>query len=157
MRHTRRGFTVIELVIVCVLVGGLTLMTMPRIGTMRDTYGVQAAKQQLAAALATARTAAVQKGRLARFRANGNVFSAVVDTSSSDSIYVIRPKNLGTEFGVTLELRVPGDSVLRFDSRGFRTTPRTAATQVYVLRRGASRDSVCLGMRGQLLTRGCTL
>ena len=58
---------------------------------------------------------------------------------------------------MTLTLRAEADSVLFFDSRGFRTTPRSEPTQKFILSRGQSRDSVCLGMRGQLLTRQCNL
>lgn len=157
MRHTRRGFTMIELLAVCAIIGVLTMMSVPGIRSMRDTYEVQGAKQQLAAAIATARASAVQKSRRARFRAGGTSISAVVETSATDSAYVVPPRDLGLEFGVVLIVREPADSVVTFGSRGFRTPPRAVATQRYVLQRGAARDSVCVGVLGQLLTRGCAL
>jgi prepilin-type N-terminal cleavage/methylation domain-containing protein len=156
MRHTRRGFTLIEMVIVCVLVGGLMLISIPRIQSMRDSYSVQAAKQQLVAAVATARAGAIQKGRTSRLRVGGNAMSAVVPITASESVFVVRRADFGTQFGVTLELGTPRDSVLTFEARGF-AAPRLAATQVYRLRRGAAADSVCVGALGQLMTRGCTL
>ncbi|HEU4631931.1 MAG TPA: type II secretion system protein [Gemmatimonadaceae bacterium] len=157
MRHPRKGFSLIELIAVCTIVGILMLMAVPRFRVMRESYSVQAARHQLAAAVAATRSAAVQKGRRARFRTDGNVFSAVVDTSATDSIFVIPPTDVGEQFGVTLEVRAGDDSVLTFDPRGFRTTPRSAAMQRYVVRRGASIDSLCVGMLGQLLPPGCRL
>ena len=155
MLQARRGFTMIELLIVCVIVGVLAAMATPAMGGLKDRYAVQSAKQQLAASLATARAAAVQKSRIARFRANGGRIGAVVLTTSADSQYVVPERDLATEFGVALALRTPADSVVTFGSRGLRTEPRVAGTQTYVVSRGASSDSVCVGMLGQLLLRGC--
>lgn len=156
-RHARRGFTMFELLAVCAIVGVLAALSMPGIKRLQDSYAVQAAKQQMGASLATARAAAVQKGRVARFRANGTRISAVVATGATDSLFVVGSRDLATEFGVTLVLREAGDSVVTFGTRGFRTTPRAAPTQRYVLRRGGSTDSLCIGMLGQLLPRGCAL
>ena len=139
MRHTRKGFSLIELMLVCTIVGILTLMSMPRVHAMREAYGVRSARTELASAVATARSAAVQKGRVARLRVGDNTFSAVVRTSAAESLFVSEP----------------GDSVLTFGPRGFRTTPRVARTQRFMLRRGASVDSLCVGMLGQILPRGC--
>lgn len=155
MANARRGFTIIELLAVCAIVGVLAALAMPAFGGMQDRYAVQSAKQQLAASIATARAAAVQKSRVARFRANGSRIGAVVMTTATDSQYVVPMRDLGREFGVTLTLRVPRDSIVTFGTRGLRTTPRADGTQAYVLQRGAASDSLCVGMLGQLLPREC--
>jgi prepilin-type N-terminal cleavage/methylation domain-containing protein len=158
MRQTRRGFSLIELVIVCVLVGGLTMISIPRVNAMREGSNIRAAKQQIAAAIATTRAAAVQKGRPARFRVSGNVISVLVDTSATDSIFVVRKTDLGRQFSVTVELGTPAqDSLVRFEARGFAV--RTGRTDVgrYVIRGPTRADTVCIGIIGQLMTRGCAL
>jgi prepilin-type N-terminal cleavage/methylation domain-containing protein len=158
MRHTRRGFTLIELIIVCVIVGGLTLMSIPRVNAMREGNNIRAAKQQLAAAIATARAAAVQKGRPARFRVAGNVISALVDTSATDSLYVVRPTDLGRQFSVTIELGTPAqDSLVRFEARGFASPRLSTSGGRYVIRGPTKADTICIGVLGQLMTRGCAL
>ena len=81
--------------------------------------------------------------------------AVVMAATGTDSQFVVSPRDLGREFGVALVLRAPADSVVTFGSRGLRTTPRAAGTQTYVLRRGESADSICVGMLGQLLLRGC--
>lgn len=155
MRHRRKGFSLLELLIVFVLVGVLSMIAWPRMGQMRETYRIQSAKQQVMAAITTARAAAVQKGRTARFRVNGNVISAVVSTGAVDSSYVVRPKNLQQEFAVTIVPETPGDTLVTWEARGF---GRIANAPLIILIRGATKtDSVCVGALGQLMPRGCAL
>ena len=59
------------------------------------------------ASIATARAAAVQKSRVARFRANGSRIGAVVMTTATDSQYVVPMRDLGREFGVMVQGEVP--------------------------------------------------
>lgn len=155
MRHRRKGFSLLELLIVFVLVGVLSMIAWPRMGQMRETYRVQSAKQQVMAAITTARAAAVQKGRTARFRISGNVMSAVVSTGAADSAYVVQPKNLQQEFAVTIEPQTPGDTVVIWEARGFGRI--TDAPLVIRIRTATKTDSVCVGAIGQLMPRGCSL
>jgi len=155
MRHRRKGFSLLELLIVFVLVGVMSTIAWPRMGRMRESYRVQSAKQQVMAAITTARAAAVQKGRTARFRVSGNVISAVVRTGASESTYVVRAKDLQREFSVTLEPQAPGDTVVTWEARGFGRI--TDAPLVIRIRSATKTDSVCVGAIGQLMPRGCNL
>ena len=155
MRHRRRGFSLLELLIVFVLVGILSMIAWPRMGQMRETYRIQSAKQQVMAAITTARAAAVQKGRTARFRVGGNVMSAVVRTSASDSAFVVRPRNMLQEFAVTIVPGNPADTLVTWEARGF---GRVSPAPLRLIIQGATKaDTVCVGAIGQLMPRGCSL
>ena len=155
MRHRRKGFSLLEMLIVFVLVGVLSMIAWPRMGQMRETYRIQSAKQQVMAAITTARAAAVQKGRTARFRVSGNVISAVVSTGAVDSSFVVQPKNLLQEFAVSLVPGNPGDTLVTWEARGF---GRVSPAPLRLIIQGATKaDTVCVGALGQLMPRGCAL
>ena len=67
----------LELMIVLLLLAGITAISAPRIASLRDSSNMASARAQLTATLATARAAALQKGRTALFIRNGNEIRAV--------------------------------------------------------------------------------
>lgn len=155
MRRARNGFTLIELMVVLVLVGGLTALALPKAATMREQSNIKAAKQQLAATIASARAAAVQKGTPARFRVSTNSVTALVPNAPGDTTFVIPARDLNKLFGVTVSMRTPSvDSVLVFEPRGF-VTPRLNQAAMYIVTSGTRADTICVGIIGQIMTRSC--
>ncbi|HEX7122453.1 MAG TPA: prepilin-type N-terminal cleavage/methylation domain-containing protein, partial [Gemmatimonadaceae bacterium] len=61
MRLSRLGFTLMELMIVVAMMGLLMLFSLPRFGGLHEASRVRSAIQEVEAAIATARAAAIQK------------------------------------------------------------------------------------------------
>lgn len=152
MRH-RPGFTLIELIIVVALVAIVTAMAAPTVNRAREQASMTSARQQLTATLVAARASAIQKGRPARMRVDGNVVTVWVETMA-DSVQVVARTDFAEEYGVDL-VAATADTLLSFDPRGF-LSPRLAAAARYRIERGADTDSVCVTTLGQLLPRECT-
>lgn len=156
MRGLRDGFSLMEVMIVVVMLAGLTALSAPRISAIRDSSNMASARQQLTAAIASARAAAVQKGRPALFIRDGNAFRAVVPMGADPEVIVVPRTDLEAEFKVRLTTGGAATDTVRFDSRGL-ASPRLTDTGIYHLVSSARRDSVCVGIVGQIFPRGCKL
>jgi len=147
-----RGFTVIEMLIVVVLLGLLTAMAYPRMSGVRNSAGLRAARVQFAASLATARAAAVRWGPPAQLKRIGNSIQVRADTGGTGSFVSLGlPVPLDSQFSVTLSATV--DSVV-FGPRGLATNLSSSGAQ-FALVRGSLQDSVCLTRLGEVAPVGC--
>ena len=71
----RRGFTLIEMLIVITVVGVLLAVLVPRYGTIAAAMNVHSAKQEISSMLSQARATAVQRERTVRVIRTSNVIS----------------------------------------------------------------------------------
>ena len=69
MTTKRSGFTLTEIMVVIAIIGVIMAVSAPRIASVRDRTNLRAARDEIASALATARSAAVQKGVTSNFYA----------------------------------------------------------------------------------------
>jgi prepilin-type N-terminal cleavage/methylation domain-containing protein len=147
----RKGFTLIELMIVVVLVGILTMVTAPTGRRIMVTNAMRSAKQEVAATLAVARASAIHNGRSTRFVRSGNVVHVRLEVGSQyDTVGV--PLDM-YEHRVTL---VMSPDTIRFDPRGF-APGMSGAYQTVKLSRGTRSDSVCVTRFGRIITEGSCL
>ena len=154
MGRSHQGYTLTELLIVVVMVGALTLFALPKFSGLVERNKLEAAREELTAAIATARAAAVQKGRTATFMLSGNqMWVTVVNTHGVGTMTVVPAKSLMTLYSVSVAAQ---DTTVTFDMRGF-ANPRLAGTSIFRLTKGARRDSVCITSAGQIMPRGCSL
>lgn len=128
-----------------VVMGILLGMLGPRLGSIRDRGAVRSGKQQVSAYLATARAAAIRRGRPATFHAASNSIWVTVGADTVGSRIA-----LGDEYSITLSSASAIDSV-RFDARGFATN--LPGTQIFRVTRGVYRDSVCVSRAGMIARR----
>jgi len=147
-----RGFTLLELLIVIVLMGLVSAMAYPRMSGVRASAGLRAARVQFIGSLATARAAAVRFGRPAQLKRIGNTIQVRADTGGTGAFVSLSlPLPLDSQFSVTLSATV--DSVV-FGPRGLATNLSSSGAR-FALVRGTVRDSVCLTRLGEVAPRGC--
>jgi prepilin-type N-terminal cleavage/methylation domain-containing protein len=149
-----RGYTLTELLIVVVIVGALTLFTVPKFSGLVERNNLNSAREEIAAAIATARASAVQKGRTATLRISNNTLWVTAVTNGAGGTTTVVPlKSLATLYNVSLAAT---DTTITYDMRGF-ASPRLASTGIFRITKGARRDSVCITTTGQIMPRRCSL
>ena len=137
--HHRPGFTLPEILIVIVMISVLALFAIPRFTTANGKRHMESARMRVAAALVTARQAAIQKGQTVTFSIASHRVRVVA--SGAD---LISPVPLDTLYSV----RTKGDQTIDFTSRGFATL--SAATTIHLVRSGVADDSVLVTKTGMV-------
>jgi type IV fimbrial biogenesis protein FimT len=150
---TRRGYTLTEMIIVVGVVGLLTIISLPRFSGLVERNRLSAAREELTAAIATARAAAVQKGRTATLFVSGNQMWVTVVNAGAGTTTVVPVKSFSSLYNVSVAATEPS---ITFDMRGF-LTPRLASTGVFRIVGASRRDSVCITSAGQIMPRSCSL
>ena len=150
MSTKRYGFTLLEMMVVVAMISIMVAIATPRIRTLRDRSNLRAARDEVATALAVARSAAVQKGITATFIARHDSVRVALAAGLGQVILPSRP--LDKLYGV--ELRpADADTAMTFDSRGF-VPDRTGQTKYY-LTVATLKDSVCVSRLGIVTKMGC--
>lgn len=154
MDRSRRGYTLTEMLIVVGVVGLLSLFSLPKFKGLVERNRLSAAREELAAAIATARAAAVQKGRTATLFLSGNQMWVTVVTSNAGATSTVVPvRSFTSLYNVSVTATDPS---ITFDMRGF-VTPRLSTTGKFFITGGSKRDSVCITTAGQIMPRSCSL
>jgi len=143
------------MLIVVVIFGLLSLVSLPKFNTLRERNRLTAARQELAAAFATARAAAIQKGSTAAVVLNnGSLTVSVVRAGGGGSTTLIGPKPLNTLYGVTVTMNTSADTAVTYDMRGY---TRMASRRIVRIAGLTRADSLCLTPTGQIMPRSCKL
>jgi prepilin-type N-terminal cleavage/methylation domain-containing protein len=146
----RRGFTLIEMLIVITIVGVLLAVVVPRYGAISGAMSVHSAKQELGSMLAQGRATAIQTDQTVLVVRAGNVVSLIGVSGTGSTI--ISQQDLKSQFGV--DVSASRDTVT-YDSRGMVTG--NSATLKFVVNNSTTRDSVCLMALGKVTRTGCAL
>jgi prepilin-type N-terminal cleavage/methylation domain-containing protein len=150
---TRRGFTLVELMVVVALIGVMTVIGLPKIRDALQKTNVRSARVATSTYVATARQAAIQRGcrGVVHFSAGsaGTVWAGmprmtVGGSGTIDTLGVV--SKLGKMYNVTMSQT--RDSV-EFDPRGLSAT----GTQSSVTFAGTdgSRDSIVINALGKVV------
>lgn len=150
--RSRRGFTLVETVVVLIIASIAMAISLPKFAGMRDRMSVRSAKQQVTAYLATARAAAIRQSQSSQFHIVSSTIWSTVNQPDGTNITVSKSVPLNTARGVTITLggSSPSDSIM-FDSRGMSST---GSSRTYVITRNSTKDSVCVSRLG-LIARTC--
>lgn len=152
------GFTLLEMMIVVIAMAVIAALATPKISGFRSRAQLNSARQQMAATVDAARSAAIQRGRPAWVRRVGNRLIAEVDTAprgvTAPVMRVMVAGPMDTLFNAVIDSPTPHDTAVRWDGRGF-AMPRPAQTIRFVVTNKAGRDSVCISRVGIILPRRC--
>jgi prepilin-type N-terminal cleavage/methylation domain-containing protein len=151
--RSRRGFSLIETMVVLVIAGIVMSISLPKFASMRDRMSVRSAKQQFSSYLVTARAAAIRQSQSGHFHANSNTIWSSVNQPDGTVANVSRAVSLRTARGVTItrDGSAPSQDSIVFDSRGMGAT---GAPRTYVFTRNGVKDSVCVSILG-LIAQTC--
>ena len=97
-RHARRGTTLLEVTLVCVVVALLAALALPRVRWLLDRVQLRGALGEIAASGAAARNLAILRGQPVTLTIDDSAGTVVVATSGDT---VIR-RHVAAAFGVTL-------------------------------------------------------
>jgi len=143
---SRKGFSIIEMVVVIILIGLIASIGFPRLRDSLEKQNVRSAKALIATLAATARGAAIQRGCSATL--NMTVDSIWVTACGVNppaaSVQVGTKKLVGDEFNVTLNSTA---ATVVYDPRGITTQFQTTTIRVI----GPNyRDSVMINEVGRV-------
>ena len=150
--RTRRGFTLLDMVLTIAITGIVGAMALPRLKAPAAGLQVRSAKLATSQMIVVARSAAIQSGSEARFIRSGNVVRVVID--SSGTWVTLASKNLDTEYGVAYGVSSGGRDTVRYDARGIAIG--LSGAQWLRFSKDTKVDSVCVSRMGKVAPRSCS-
>ena len=150
----RTGFTILELLVVCVIAGVIIAITGRGIASAYAGNSRTSATRVVSSTLFLARAIAIQRSRQSWLVRSGNTIKILGD-SSGTKVQLGTTVDLGQRYGVTLtsaSTPLLRDTV-SFDSRGL-ITGTTTAYKVIVTK-GSQADTLCVSGLGNTRARGC--
>ena len=143
-KHSRSaGFTLIEMLIVVVIIGLVTLFAFPRAGAILDHTNVKGARTAIVNKLNATRTAARTSNRVAVLRLTSNKLWLELNDMTGTGKTTIPG---GVALDSTYRVTVTGPDSVRFDPRGM----SLSGTQKYVVTKNGFSDSVVVNGYGRI-------
>ncbi|HEX9581392.1 MAG TPA: GspH/FimT family pseudopilin [Gemmatimonadales bacterium] len=143
---TARGFTLLELIIVIVIMGAMAGLAFPRIGDAVTQQSVRSARAGMISFVAKARGTAIQRGSTVRLIVSSNrvfVQAAHPVTNALQTVGVMEDFN--ARWGVTVD---PTNDTLVYDARGIGLE---ASETVYTVSRGAFASRIVISVVGRVI------
>ena len=148
MRTHSRGFTLIEILLVLVLVGVLMRVALPYFRTATDKSSVRSAMDVVASLHARAKAVAVQRGRIAGLVMNPSAGTMVVvarNTAGTGWDTIGRVENMRSRFGVSFTAT---QNSIAFSPRGIGAD---VVSTTIVISKSTFSDTVTAAVGGRLI------
>jgi len=139
----RRGFSLVELLIVVVLIGAISSFAIPLVRRGMEAGRVSGARIAITTMNAKARAVAVQQSRMVRFIVSGNEIRLVSLQPVTGAVTVVEQRNLNTAYGVSV---ASTRDTLFYDPRGLGL--QNSSTTIAVSRPGGFADTVVITSLG---------
>lgn len=141
----RTGFTLSEMLIVVVVMGGLMLLALPRFRSVVQQNDVRGARTKVVTLYNQARANAMTTNRPTAVRFSGNtaLITATLPGGGLDTLVAVQ--NLYNDYGVTM---TSSDSMLAVDPRGF-----GRGGGMIELAKGSHADTVMISGFGRVMTK----
>jgi prepilin-type N-terminal cleavage/methylation domain-containing protein len=135
----RRGFSLIELLIVIVIIGAVASFAFPMIRKGMEARRVSGARIAITTLNAKARALAVQRSRVVRLILNGNTISLESTHPVTGAVQTVDRRNLYDVYGVSV---TSTRDTLIYDPRGLGR--QGSITTITVTRPGGYADTVAI-------------
>ena len=161
MVRNRKGFTIIEIMAVVVMIILVTAIAFPKLKETRRAASMQSARTQVESYLTVARSVAVRNGVRSVLIRNGNTFQILAD-STNTLVTVVRPIKFDEVSQVTLSSDNPNPpDTIFYDPRGLATNLAGMRKFYITVKSGTYgagvMDSVCVNRLGLVLNKNCGL
>ena len=149
----RAGMSMIEMMVICFIIGVVAAIGFPTLVGARERANLESAKDQIRAALSTARAAAIRQGYPAQFHAqSGSVWvTAASGSATGPQLQIGIPAGIERTLGVVVTPSTNA-ALIQYDGRGFATLASSAKIR---LSAGALTDSICITRLGSVMKGGC--
>lgn len=147
MGNGRKGFTIVELMVVVVIAILVTSITVRSIGAAQAAYSTRAARDVFVSLVSQARSQAIESGMATAVIAHAAGDSALILNAGGDNTIV----NFDREFGVDLRMST-ANIVICISPRGYASSACTNFTSVQTVafQNNAEVDSLRLYPYGQM-------
>lgn len=143
-----RGFTIIEIFVVFVLVAAMVAFAIPRVSDRLTRVSVRSARDAVATLHAKARAAAIQRGRTTVLKRSGNVVLITTNHPVTGVLDTIdTPSDIYSRYDGVAMSWSPRDSV-SFDARGI---GRETSNTTIIFTRAGYADTLVVSSVGTVL------
>lgn len=150
MRNGIRGFTLIEMLLVFVIMGIVLSLASPKLGKAAGQMAVRNSRNEVSAMISLTRALAVQNGRRATFIQEGNTVRVELARGYGASADTMAMRDLATQHKVALG---PADKLeIPFDPRGFAIPSNKDESRTISIARDGFNDTVCVIGLGKIST-----
>lgn len=156
-RSSRRGMTLSELLIVVAIAGIMFALAVPKVAVARDGAARRAVRQELTAAFAATRAAALQKGRTATLTLTSVTALVQVPSGINGTVVTVYgPMRFDNTLSATIQALNGAPTSVTYNARGM-LTPAGDGTLMYRMTVGTLSDTLCVSAAGIILPKGCQL
>ena len=153
MRNSERGFTLIEMLLVFVIMGIVLSLAAPKLGRAAGQMAVRNARNEVSAMISLSRALAIQNGRRATFRQDGGIVLVTVEKGIGALVDTVSLRDVGAQYGVSVGPSATLD--IPFDPRGFAIPDGSDVERTFAITRDGFADAVCVVGLGKISTDKC--